>query len=347
MIRVPSTSVVSSTVPDMDEIRTAGVILAALELAPAAPSDVTATLLNATDRRVLLGGEGFLSDVGDQPGRPRAGSHRVSPLARYLADNMDPRRVEHWKNVVHAGVREGRYRPVPVSDPGYPRGLRAVWDAPPLLFCSVRVDASQTHGGMSSRRGGPSLGEAIDSGASLAVVGSRETSTEVNEVTERVAFELSASGIVIVSGLAAGVDSAAHRGALSAGGYTVAIMGTGIDRVFPEANRELAVEIRRSGVLVSQFAPPAPRTRTSFLLRNHVIAALSEASLVMDGDERSGSRHEVEQALGYGRPVFAWSPFLGHRRWVMDLVHKRRVRLVASADEIRQHLARSKNAGMA
>ncbi len=118
-------------------------------------------------------------------------------------------------------------------------------------------------------------------------------------------------------------------------------MGTGIDLVFPESNRDLAGEIRRAGTLVSQFAPPAPRTRTSFLLRNHVIAALSEASLIMDGDERSGSRYEVKQALDYDRPVFAWAPSLGHRQWVLDLVRAGSVHLVESADEVREHLARS------
>ena len=124
-------------------------------------------------------------------------------------------------------------------------------------------------------------------------------------------------------------------------GPTFDIHGGGIDLVFPESNRDLAGEIRQAGTLVSQFAPPAPRTRTSFLLRNHVIAALSEASLIMDGDERSGSRYEVKQALDYDRPVFAWAASLGHRQWVLDLVRAGSVHLVESADEVREHLARS------
>lgn len=326
----------------MDEMRTAGVILAALELAPAEPSDVTAILLNRTDRHVLLGynhaGPSALDDLSD---RTRSTGREVTPLARYLADHIDPGRVEHWTKLVDRGVSEGRYRPLPVTDPGYPHRLRETWDAPPLLFCSVRANGPLPEDATTYRSFWPSFGEAISGGPSLSIVGSRDTSDQVVDSTARVASDLAASGIAIVSGLAAGVDSAAHRGALAAHGYTVAIMGTGIDLVFPESNRDLAGEIRRAGTLVSQFAPPAPRTRTSFLLRNHVIAALSEASLIMDGDERSGSRYEVKQALDYDRPVFAWAPSLGHRQWVLDLVRAGSVHLVESADEVREHLARS------
>lgn len=330
----------------MDEMRTAGVILAALELAPAEPSDVTAILLSATDRRVLLGcDDDGPSDVEDLSDRPRSTVREVTPLARYLNDHIDQGRVEHWTKVVDRGVSEGRYRPLPVTDPGYPRRLREVWDAPPLLFCSIRAHGPQTDEATTDWRSCSSPGEAVGTGPSLAIVGSRETSNQVVESTEGVASDLSASGVAIVSGLAAGVDAAAHRGALATRGYTVAVMGTGIDLVFPESNRDLAAAIRRVGTLVSQFAPPVPRTRTSFLLRNHVIAALSDASLIMDGDERSGSRYEVDQALNYGRPVFAWAPSLGHRRWVLDLVQTGGVRLVESAGEIRQHLARSESEG--
>lgn len=323
-------------VPNMDEMRTAGVILAALELAPAEPSDVTAVLLSATDRQILLGrDEDSEPLIGDEP---TCATHRkVTPLARYLADHIDQGRIEHWNKVVDRGASEGRYRPLPVTDPGYPLRLRGAWNAPPLLFCSVGAAESFIQGAPNRL----SLGEAISACPSLAIIGSRETSRQVVESTEQAASELAAAGIAIVSGLAAGVDTAAHRGALAACGYTVAVMGTGIDLVFPESNRHLAAQIGRVGTLVSQFAPPAPRTRTSFLLRNHVIAAMSDASLVMDGDERSGSRYEVEQALGYGRPVFAWAPALGRRRWVQELVDAGRVNFVQSAAEVRDHLARS------
>lgn len=340
----PVLSAVAPTVPSMDEMRTAGMILAALELAPAEPSDLTAILLSPPDRRVLLGyDDDGPSDVEDPSNRAHSMLREVTPLAQYLADHIDQGRVEHWAKVVDRGVVEGRFRALPVIDPGYPRRLREAWDAPPLLFCSVPGHDANAEDATTHRRSLASLGEAIETGPSLAIVGSRNTSDRVVNSTERVASDLSRSGVAIVSGLAAGVDSAAHRGALAGRGYTVAVMGTGIDLVYPEQNRDLAAEIRGVGTLVSQFAPPAPRTRTSFLLRNRVIAALSEASLIMDGDERSGSRYEIEQALHYGRPVFAWAPSLGHRRWVLDLVEAGGVRLVESAGEIRRCLARSES----
>lgn len=319
-------------------------ILAALELAPAAPSDVTAILLSAPDRDVLLGHDDFGQPTDEaKTDRSCAGPREVTPLARYLADHIDQGRIEHWTKVLDRGASEGRYRPIPVTDPGYPLRLRETWDAPPLLFCSTGThDRIAADGGDSGRAalGRPSFGEAISTGPSLAIVGSRETNKQVVRSTERFASDLAASGVTIVSGLAAGVDTAAHHGALAAGGYTVAVMGTGIDLVFPESNRNLAAAIGKFGTLVSQFAPPAPRTRTSFLLRNHVIAGMSDASLIMDGDEHSGTRYEVEQALNYGRPVFAWAPALGHQRWIQDLVQERGMRLVDSAAEVSEHLAR-------
>lgn len=340
---------VAPTVHDMDEMRTAGVILAALEVAPAEPSDVTAILLSATERQVLLGCDDGVSDADSFSDLRRSTSQEVTPLARYLAVHIDQGRIEHWTKVVDRGISEGRYRPLSVMDPEYPRHLREVWNAPPLLFCSVRPDESDTPGSpLSAQTLEPAvqgLGAVIHAGPSVAIVGSRETSDEVLRATERVSSDLAATGVTIVSGLAAGVDAAAHRGALAADGHTIAVMGTGIDLVFPDANRELAAEITRAGILVSQYAPPAPRTRTSFLLRNHVIAAVSDASLIMDGDERSGSRYEVEQALGYGRPVFAWAPAVRRRRWVQNLAEAGCVRLVESAAEVGEHLARSRGEG--
>ncbi|WP_404380419.1 DNA-protecting protein DprA [Knoellia locipacati] len=324
----------------MDDIRTAGVILAALELTPAEPSDVTAILLRASDRQVLLRGDGE-GCAWSPTATSRITPRDVTPLARYLADHMDRGRIEHWTKIIDRGASEGRYRPLAVMDVDYPSRLRAAWDAPPLLFCSL----AETDDPLGAASGASTMHGGLNARLSLAIVGSRQTSPQLQESTERVAADLAVAGVGIVSGLAAGIDAAAHRGALAVGGYTVAVMGTGIDLVFPESNRHLATEIRRVGTLVSQFAPPAPRTRTSFLRRNHVIAAMSDASLLMDANERSGSRYEVEQALDYGRPVLAWAPALGHQGWVQELVKTRGVRLVESAAEVSQYMARSGHEG--
>jgi DNA processing protein len=153
-------------------------------------------------------------------------------------------------------------------------------------------------------------------------------------VTRELAATVAAAGAVVVSGLAAGVDGAAHRGALDAAGQTVAVMGTGITHIYPEQNTGLAEEIRRHGVLLSQFAPDAPRTKTTFLRRNHVIAGLSDVSVVMAGQHRSGSRHEVEQAIEYGRPVLMWAPTLAGEQWAQQLVTNGSATFVSSSKEV-------------
>jgi DNA processing protein len=111
-------------------------------------------------------------------------------------------------------------------------------------------------------------------------------------------------------------------------------MGTGITNVYPPQNTDLAEQIRCHGALVSQFAPHAPRTRTTFLRRNHVINGLGDASVIMDGQHRSGSRHEVEQAISYGRPVFMWAPVLTSQRWARQLEAAGFATFISSADEV-------------
>ncbi|WP_353366288.1 DNA-processing protein DprA [Mycobacterium sp.] len=178
------------------------------------------------------------------------------------------------------------------------------------------------------------LADTIPAAHSIAVVGSREASLGALDDAYQLGHELAARGVAVISGLAAGVDTHAHRGALDAGGMTVAVLGTGIRRVFPAENQSLTESIRRDGVLVSQFAPDAPRTGTTFLLRNHVIAGMSQASLVMDGRSRSGSRYEVEQAIGYGRLALLWEPSLGSEQWTQQLVESGQASFVSSTASV-------------
>jgi DNA processing protein len=123
------------------------------------------------------------------------------------------------------------------------------------------------------------------------------------------AFELSAglasAGIIVVSGLALGIDSAAHRGALEGGGLTVAVMGTGPDQVYPPANRRLAEHIASRGALVTEFAPGSPPLRDHFPRRNRIIAGIADAVVVVEAGARSGALITVGWALEAGRPVLA------------------------------------------
>lgn len=114
----------------------------------------------------------------------------------------------------------------------------------------------------------------------------------------------------------------------------MAAMGTGIQRIFPDENAALAEEITASGGLVSQFPPDAPRTGTTFLLRNRVIAGLADASLVMVGRKRSGSRHELDQAMSYGRLALLWKPAMDGEQWANDLVASGKATFVSTAHEV-------------
>jgi DNA processing protein len=203
------------------------------------------------------------------------------------------------KRLAAAGIRW-----LPRSDPAYPAGLRSIFDPPPGLFLRGAGDA-----------------ELLDR-PSVAIVGARACSSYGSHVARTFGRELAASGLVVVSGLARGVDGEAHRGALEAGGATVAVLGCGIDRDYPAAHRELARRICLDGLVVSEYAPGVEPAPWRFPARNRVIAGLAQAIVVVEARERSGALITADLALEEGREVFAvpgeitsaLSP-LGQRLW--------------------------------
>jgi DNA processing protein len=268
----------------MVDIRTAAVAFAALELVPGEPSDLSALLSDGMTRQALA---------------DRAAAHAGDGLLAYLCAELDHGRVESWVKRLDRLVADGEGVPVLAGDADYPAALAQCWDQPPVLSVRGRL--------------------AVDLPA-VAVIGSRTADDRTVAATVELAGAAVRGGFSVVSGLAAGVDTAAHEGALDERGHTIAVLGTGICRVFPEQNRSLAARIGESGALLSQFAPDAPRTSTTFLRRNCVIAGVAAASVVMDGAERSGSRHQAEQAVRYSRPVLLWAPALAGRAWARRLV---------------------------
>jgi DNA processing protein len=170
------------------------------------------------------------------------------------------------------------------SDPGYPDQLR-VLPTPPELH--VRGDLL------------------ADDALAIAIVGSRRATTYGIEVAGRLASDLAARGVTIVSGLARGVDTAAHRGALAAGGRTIAVLGSGVDVVYPPENLGLAREIEERGAIVSQFPPGMPPLAGHFPARNRIIAGLSLGVVVAEAAERSGALITASAAGDLGREVFA------------------------------------------
>jgi DNA processing protein len=170
------------------------------------------------------------------------------------------------------------------GDPRYPALLGAI-PAPPRLFVRGALEA--------------------DDALALAIVGSRRPSPYGLAVAEQLASELAARGLTIVSGLARGIDTAAHRGALAAGGRTLAVLGCGLDIVYPPENAVLARTIEARGALLSQFAPGVPALAGHFPARNRTLAGLALGVVVVEAAERSGALITAGFAGDLGRETFA------------------------------------------
>jgi DNA processing protein len=169
----------------------------------------------------------------------------------------------------------------------FPPLLRAIYDPPPRLY--VRGAA----------------GEDVLARQTVAVVGARSCSPYGAHVARRLGRELAAAGLVVVSGLARGIDGEAHRGALEAGGFTVAVLGCGIDRDYPAAHSELARRIRETGLVLSEYESGVEPAPWRFPARNRIIAGLSAATVVVEARERSGALITADLALEEGRDVLA------------------------------------------
>jgi DNA processing protein len=175
---------------------------------------------------------------------------------------------------------------VTFSDPRYPALLREIYDPPIVLYCL---------GDLARMTGQPAI----------AIVGSRRCSTYGKSASEMLSRELARRGVTVISGLARGIDSAAHRGALDGGGATIAVMGTGLDAVYPKENRKLAEQIAAHGALVTEFPLNTPPLSQNFPFRNRVISGIALGVMIVEGAERSGSLITARMAYEQGREVFA------------------------------------------
>jgi len=172
------------------------------------------------------------------------------------------------------------------DDPGYPALLRTIDDAPPVLFV----------------RGNTSLIE----GDAVAIVGARNCTAYGTRMARKIARELSMAGVTVVSGLARGIDSVAHRGAIDAEARTVAVLGSGVDVIYPNEHRMLADEIiARGGSVVSELKPGTPPRGQHFPARNRIISGMCDGLLLIEAAKRSGTMTTVSFALDQGREVFA------------------------------------------
>lgn len=146
----------------------------------------------------------------------------------------------------------------------------------------------------------------IEARPSVAIVGTRRPTAYGKEVTYRLAYDLAQKGVVIISGLALGIDAIAHRGALDAGGTTIAVLGNGLDQIYPASHRGLANEIvEKGGAIISEYPPGVEARSYHFLARNRIVSGLSNAVVVTEAGDRSGTLSTVNHALDQNREVFA------------------------------------------
>jgi DNA processing protein len=194
------------------------------------------------------------------------------------------RHLEQADREMAAAARCGA-RVIDVEDDEYPPALRAIEDAPPVLFVLGRMLP-------------------VDRRA-IAVVGSRKATSYGMSVVRRFVPEISGHGVTIVSGMAYGIDAAAHRSALRAGGRTIAVLGTGIDVCYPPDSRDLYRDIPERGAIVSEAAPGTPPLPHVFPVRNRIITGLSKGTLVIEARARSGTLITGRCALDQGRDLYA------------------------------------------
>ena len=218
-----------------------------------------------------------------------------------------------------AAADEVGARLVTVLDDDYPANLRLIPNLPPFLFILGE---------------GPTL----DDLRSVCVVGTRNASKLGLRQASRMASLLTEAGVTVVSGLAKGIDTAAHRAALDHGGRTLAVIGTGITRTYPTENEALADEIRRNCAVVSQFWPTASPARWTFPRRNAVMSGIAQGTVVIEASSTSGAKMQARLALEHGKRVFLLRRLVTDQEWARNYLDRGAIK-VADVDQVLEHLA--------
>jgi DNA processing protein len=260
--------------------------------------------------------------------RLRAGDPPDAVLRRLAAGRArnEPDSLSTLRSQAEAAIRRAEEQAIvaiPWSDAAYPVALTTIADPPPVLWTRGRVGAL--------------------SAPAVAIVGSRAASPYGLLVAEQLAHDVAACGLVVVSGLARGIDSAAHRGALAGDGVTIAVLGSGIDVMYPPEHASLAKEIDKTGAVVSELVPGTPPQPWFFPLRNRIISGLSRAVVVIEASEKSGSLITARCALEQGRDVLAvpGNVLSGRNRGAHGLLRDG-AKIVESADDILEELGMSR-----
>ena len=212
-----------------------------------------------------------------------------------------------------AAWRKAGLKITTVLDPDYPLNLRMISNLPPFLFYRGRLQT--------------------DDARSVAVVGTREPTQYGIERAYRMAASLAERGVTVLSGLARGIDTAAHEATLNVNGRTIAVLGSGLLNVYPKENVELAERIAMSGAVVSQFWPDAPPTKHTFPMRNVVTSGLGQGTVVIEASATSGAKMQARLALEHGKLVFLIRSLVETHNWAQEYA-KRGAIVVDSPDDV-------------
>jgi DNA processing protein len=188
--------------------------------------------------------------------------------------------VEQQQKLLNSGAQI-----ITFHDPLYPQRLREIFDPPVLLFAIGRCELLSAH--------------------SIAVVGTRRPSPYGLAAAERLSADLSRAGLAITSGMAQGIDTAAHQAALKEDGDTIAVLGCGVDLLYPASNRKLYSDLQKKGLIVSEFPMGAPAFPQNFPIRNRIVSGISIGVLIVEGAQHSGSAITARLAIDQGKEVFA------------------------------------------
>jgi DNA processing protein len=230
-----------------------------------------------------------------------------------LGQQVSAELLDHYLDLIQ-GLEGRGVRLVTVLDDGYPENLRHVFNRPPFLFTRGELTEPDER--------------------AIAVVGTRAASQDGLEQARRLATQLVGQGFTVISGLARGIDGAAHAAAFEAGGRTVAVFGTGIDRVYPPEHGHLAQRILDRGAHVSQFWPDAPPTKFSFPMRNVVTSGMALGTVVIEAHGRSGARLQARICLEHGKRLFLVRSLVLQESWAQSYAEHPATTVIDSVDDV-------------
>ena len=208
----------------------------------------------------------------------------ITAIPQKVLDNIMNQKHKEEAFKIADEITKSKVQPITIKDDIYPKYLKNIYSAPVMLYAKGNVKKYPF---------------------CIAVVGARKASSYGKQIAYDLSYELAKREIVVVSGMARGIDSSAHKGALSAGGETIAVMGCGPDVVYPYENKELRNKIAENGMIVSEYQPGTKPMPQYFPARNRIISGISKGVVIVEAGRRSGSLITAEFALEQGREVFA------------------------------------------